>query len=503
MAGIEGQHGLQMAQGVTEGGQAHRVARRRKQAGHGIARVSAVEPVACHEGRRGVELAQALRGLAVHLQPLVRRDLLDQHLAHEVVPKPVARADQHQHARRQRKVQRRKRVHLGVRRQGSGRGGVEGVAGQGHPLQRCQRRIGHVAQTGEDGFGDVAGQALRASGFCTARQFDRGKRVALGHANDVRHILFGQRTRCRLDHEPTGLVVVQGLKIERLHDAAADQARYATAKRRPQRGRARCQHHAHRWTGGGQVHQHIDVGIADQVCVVHQHHDVAAARGGQQQAPERADHLVPPQWTGQGGGRRRERAELGQHRARRCADAVEQGAVRHDQPFGQGGDHRVGASGLCGVHGDDRPAALPGQRSEFTAERGLADTGRAAQHDAAGPFGGGHSQPGHGLGTEQRPSDGGRTRWLQTRDALLVQGFGVAVGRDAELPFERLAQVRVPAHGGRPVAGRELARHQLAVGRFIGGFHPGQAFPLGAGPQQRHEACVQPFACRFGPGFIG
>ncbi|MCY1373657.1 hypothetical protein D9M69_609450 [compost metagenome] len=115
MAGLEGQHGLQMTQRVTEGGQAHCVARRGKKARHGIARVSAVEPVACDKGRRGVEFAQALGGLAMHLQSLMRRDLFDQDLSHQVVPKPVARSGQHQHARRQRKVQRRKCVRLGVR----------------------------------------------------------------------------------------------------------------------------------------------------------------------------------------------------------------------------------------------------------------------------------------------------------------------------------------------------------------------------------------------------
>ena len=66
----------------------------------------------------------------------------------------------------------------------------------------------------------------------------------------------------------------------------------------------------------------------------------------QEQAPDRAHQLVPSQGTEQRVRRCRQWRDLGQNRACRRTDAVEQAAIVDDQALGDRGQHREGAAGL-------------------------------------------------------------------------------------------------------------------------------------------------------------
>ena len=379
-----------MPQRVAEGRQPHRVARRGQQPRHRLARAAPFEPMTRHDGRRGLELGQTLRGLAMHLQPVVRRDLIDQGLAHELVPEAQSRAGQHQHASSQRGIEHREGVGLGVWGQCRRRGGIELVAGQRHPLQHRQRRVGHVAQARGDGFGHAGGQALVGTRCGAAREFDRGEGVAFGHTHDVRRQRVGQRTRRGQRNQSAGLVVGQRFEVDGPGHAGADQARHAAREGRTCRRRTGGQHHTQRRPGGHQVHQHIDIGVVDQVRIIDLQHDVAATGGGQQQPPYGTDHLVASQRSRQGGSRRRERAQQGQDRARGCAHAVEHAAVGEDEVLRQCSHQPIGTARLCGTDALDRPSPLAHLALEFAAERGLADAGGPAQDDAGGALPGGH-----------------------------------------------------------------------------------------------------------------
>ncbi len=92
MVRLEPQQRLEVPQGVAEGGQSHRLARRSQQPGHGLARLAGGQPVSGHDGRRHVQLGQPRGDLPVHLQAAMRRHLLDQGLPHQLMPEAVAGA---------------------------------------------------------------------------------------------------------------------------------------------------------------------------------------------------------------------------------------------------------------------------------------------------------------------------------------------------------------------------------------------------------------------------
>lgn len=80
--------------------------------------------------------------------------------------------------------------------------------------------------------------------------------------------------------------------------------------------------------------------------------------------------------------------------------------------------------------------------------------------------------------------------------------LGLPVRQDSERLLQRLAQMRVPAQRGSAVARLQLALHQRAMRRLVGGLELRQLLPLRTGTQQVDITGVHAFAGNFRPGFV-
>ena len=90
---------------------------------------------------------QAAGGVAVDRDPVVRRDLLDEGLADQVVPEAVAGPGDDQRAGVERGVEQRERVRLGQPGQRGHAGRVEVVAGHREPAQHRGGGVVEVEET--------------------------------------------------------------------------------------------------------------------------------------------------------------------------------------------------------------------------------------------------------------------------------------------------------------------------------------------------------------------
>jgi hypothetical protein len=173
------EEGVELVERVGEGAQRPRPPGRGEQPRLGLVPAAAVEPVPGHQARGGPGGGEAAGGVAVDVEPSMRRDLLDEGLAHQVVPEPVAGARGDQRARVERDVQQRERPGLGQPGERGHVERVEVVADHGQPAQQRRRRLVEV----EHAVGDRGPRRRRPRG---PGQLQREERVALGHRHDPR-----------------------------------------------------------------------------------------------------------------------------------------------------------------------------------------------------------------------------------------------------------------------------------------------------------------------------
>ncbi len=234
--------------------------------------------------------------------------------------------------------------------------------------------------------------------------------------------------------------------------------------------------------------QHIDRGFVREVRVVDDQRDRGAIAGGEEQAAECTDHLVAGERAVQRLGRRGRKGQLGEHRAPAVTDGVEQRPVPGYELLGHAREGRIRAGRLGGPGGDHNPTLGPCHPCHLAAERGFADA-RRAPHDKRAE-----------LVARLRPQQCGSLRQLelaahegrlgdpQPRDALVVDGLGVAARQDPQFASQGGPQPPVPADRGWATAGRQLAPHQLPVRRLVGWLRVDQPFPLATASQQLHIA---------------
>ena len=260
---------------------------------------------------------------------------------------------------------------------------VELVAAQRQPLQQRERRVGHVAQPFGDGLGGAAGQPLVRACRGAAGELDGRERVALGGAHDVRRRARRAADWPRRAHQAAALVVGQRLQLEQ----PAGRRRAAGARRRAP---APCPCGRRRASPSARTPARRPIASCTSTSTSASSTRCASStcssrspprRRGQQQAP---DGARPPGGApaGRAAVRRcRQRAEQGQHRARRRADAVEQAAIVDDQPFGDGRDHRIGAAGLrvASTRSTSSRGRAPARRSRGTTHSCRCRPARAAR----------------------------------------------------------------------------------------------------------------------------
>ena len=144
------------------------------------------------------------------------------------------------------------------------------------------------------------------------------------------------------------------------------------------------------------------------MAVVDMQQQLVAGGRSDQQPPDRTDHLVAAQRTGQRLRRRRQRREQAQHVTRCVANTVQRRTVFQQQPLGDGRDDRIGAARAGGLHAQRAPATGAGLFGDLAAKRGLADAAGPAQHDGADTFGPLRAEPSQGLRDRQRAADESR-----------------------------------------------------------------------------------------------
>ena len=210
--------------------------------------------------------------------------------------------------------------------------------------------------------------------------------------------------------------------------------------------------------------QHIDRCLVGEVGVVDDERDRSATGGGQEQAAERADHLVAGERALERLGRRGQRGQLGQHRARpsdrRRRAAPGRRATSCSTTL---------ARGAYGPPASVAPTAITVQpsaratRCHLPAERRLADPCRAS-HDKRADF-----------AAPRRPQQGGdprqlelaadegrarccptprrtRRRWPRSRRSAASPARGASAVRSR--PYQRIAAGRLPAASSRRISSR-------------------------------------------------
>ena len=149
------EQGSQMDERIGERPEPHRLPGRGEEPVDGLVRTAAVEPVTGDQARRRIGARQASRRVAMDREPLVRRELLDQGLADQLVAEPVARAGDDEDPRAQGDVEQRERLRFRGAGQRHDAGGIEIVARQRQPPQHRHRVLVEVEEPGGDG---VAGR---------------------------------------------------------------------------------------------------------------------------------------------------------------------------------------------------------------------------------------------------------------------------------------------------------------------------------------------------------
>ena len=419
-------------------------------------------------------------------QPLVRRELLDEGLADELVTEPVARAGDDQDPRAQGDVEQRERLRFRGADQRHDAGGIEIVARQRQPPKHRQRALVEVEEPGCDG---VSGRRdeRRDTRDGASGQLEREEGVALREIDDPIDDLGCPRRRRAHCYERGRILRIERPEVD-LHGLAGPrQPRHSPGQDLGCRLRAVREHGQDRGpAGGAEVVQDIDRGFVREVRVVEDQRDRGAIAGGQEQTAERPDHPVASERALQRRGRRGQRGQLGQHRAPPTADGVEQRPVPGYELLGHAREGRIRDARLGGRDGDRHPTLGPCHPCHLPAERRLADACRATHDKRAEPA------------PRLRPQQSGSPRQLelaahergfgdpQPRDALVVDRLGVAARQDPQLASQGGSEPPVPADRGGATASRQVAPHQLPVRQFVGGLNLDQPLPLATATQQLH-----------------
>src|SRR5690606_15497083 len=144
---------------------------------------------------------------------------------------------------------------------------------------------------------------------------------------------------------------------------------------------------------------------------------------------------------------RRQLSESGTHRNRQ---AVQKSAVRGEdllERLHQGSVRRAAGTRR---DRDDLPAVLGGDRTDLTAERGLADAGLAADRDQAGSASGGRGERSLDRRELDLPAEQDRALRPEVADTAVVERAALGVRAQAQLARERVPQPPVPADRGVP-----------------------------------------------------
>ena len=310
------EQGSQVNERIGERPEPHRLPGRGQEPVDGLVRTAAVEPVTGDQTRRRIGARQASRRVAMDGEPLVRRELLDQGLADQLVTEPVARAGDDEDPRAQRDVEQRERLRFRGAGQRHDAGGIEIVARQRQPPQHRHRVLVEVEEPGGDG---VSGRRdeRRDTRDGALGQLEREEGIALREIDDPIDDLGGPRRRRARRHERGRILTIERPEVD-LHGLAAPrQPRHSPGQDLGCRLRAVREHRQDRGpAGGAEVVQDIDRGFVREVRVVDDQRDRGAIAGGQEQTAERTDHPVASERALERRGRRGQRGQLGQHRAR-------------------------------------------------------------------------------------------------------------------------------------------------------------------------------------------
>ena len=296
-------------------------ARRAASSSHGdrLVRAAAVEPVPGDQGRRGAARGEPAGGVAVHRDPVVRRDLLDQRLADQVVPEAVAGVGDDQRAgrrgRRRAARTRRARPARSARARRPGRGRRRpprgGAASRAVASSRSRNRAVTASQTDR-------GTARPRPGADAAGQLQGEERVALRQLDDPGESparvggRAGPASSATISSRSSGPRSIATARPARSSagDALGQEARArlgAVGERRPGAARRPCARAS--WAQASTV-----ASSARCASSTTSRTPVASGRGHEQPV-DGADHHVP----GEPGDRRRrrcgQRGQLGQRRA--------------------------------------------------------------------------------------------------------------------------------------------------------------------------------------------
>ena len=453
------------------------------------------------QARRRAGLGQPLRGLAVDGDPLVRRELLDQRLAHQLVAEAVAGAGDDQDPGVQRDVEQRERLRLGGAGQRHDAGGIEVVARQRQPPQHRHRVLVEVEEPRRD---RVRGRRdeRRDPRDGAAGQLEREERVALGELHDPLDDLGCPRRRRARRHERGRVLAVERPEVD-LHGLAGPrQPRHAAGQR-----------------------------LGCRLRPVGEHGQRPASRRRSRGAAARRSSPRPR------GARRRRRARPGRRRRRRAAA----GEARRSPGGGSAGPPaarpaRPGPSARPARRGRGRRAA---SSSAAVARRQLLD--RRSRAGAYGPPASvaatvidrqpsaSATRPPRGRTptcrcppgpaptsapsrSSARPQQRRRPRQLE----LAADERGLARSPGRRRTRRRAPRSRRSAGSPARAAGRSAAArtsgsprggcpppssraHQLPVRGLVGGLDLDQPLPLAAAPQQLQVLRPQALARRLGP----
>ncbi len=211
--------------------------------------------------------------------------------------------------------------------------------------------------------------------------------------------------------------------------------------------------------------------------------------GCKQQPAHRADHLLAGDW------RLRPPPAAKPARRRRPCPYCQAPRLRSDRGRAPGPARRHGPAARRG-----RCPPSPGRRSPSSPSPAPSVPAPGRTRISRCPRGPGQPDSRRApLAAARWPSParaGGRRRPVrrppESRHALVIDGAGLGARRDAQLAPQRATQAPVPADRGRAAPRRQLAPHQLAVGRLVGRVDLDQPVPVAAASQQLEHGTAAP-----------
>jgi Integrase core domain len=500
------QERLKVAEGIGERAERDGLAGRGQQPVDRLVRTTAVQPVPGDQDRRSARGGQAASRIAVHREPLVRWDLLDEGLADQLVPETVAGTRDGQRSGLEAGIQHRERVGLGQPGQRQHAGRIDVVAGHCEPAQHPDAGLIEVEEPRGDRLPDRSGDRQGFAGDDATGQLDSEEGIALCRPDDLGEYPGVRLRRCGGLHQRGDVIVIQRAEIDPDGSAGPVQAGNPLRQRRSGELRTVGEDGKERapTAGPGEMHTRFGRRVVGEVRVVDdEHHPGGVLVPARHEQPANgADHHVPGEPALAGLCGCGQQCQLGQRGARPVRKDVEQGVVAAEQLLDSAHQGCVRVAPDSRHHRDDQPRPLPRRRGDLAAQGGLADASRPAHHQCAHLALLGGPQRDRRPGEFDLAADERRRGAAEPCDALLVQCLTLRARRHTELALQVRAEPSVPADRGMPVATGQLSAHQLSIRCLVGRLDLDEPVPLSAEPQELDVERSQVVPPRLRPLFV-